>query len=147
MYTIAKGQTHLLQKSRRGPGIEGQKSGSPPPGLKLASPPPPDSKSIQDSMVGSLVFTTPQTSLDRRARKKEARRTRDKANSQEKEDLQVEEHRQLVSFLTSSWSKLLDSGELKYHEETNNPELSDFEPFNLDKWMEKKIYDAVMAGV
>ena len=40
-------------------------------------------------MVGSLVFTTPQTSLDRRARKKEARRTRDKANSQEKEDLQV----------------------------------------------------------
>jgi len=98
-------------------------------------------------MVGSLVFTTPQTSLDRRARKKEARRTRDKANSQEKEDLQVEEHRQLVSFLTSTWSKLLDSGELKYHEETNNPELSDFEPFNLDKWMEKKIYDAVMAGV
>ena len=37
----------LVPSCTSGPGIEGQKSGSPPPGLKLASPPPPDSKSIQ----------------------------------------------------------------------------------------------------
>jgi len=148
MYTVAKGQTNLLQKSRRGLGIEGQKSGSPPPtdnNLK--------EESMVPSVVGTLVFNAPQT-LDRRARKREARRSKDKASSQEKDDFQqmVEEHRQLVSFLSKSWSQIrrdidADCGGVKYHEDSFNPELSDFEPFNLDLWMEKKIYDAVMAGI
>ena len=39
------------------------------------------------SVVGTLVFNAPQT-LDRRARKREARRSKDKASSQEKDDFQ-----------------------------------------------------------
>merc|ERR1719341_2685989 len=64
----------------------------------------------------------------------------------------VEEHRRIVSFLSQSWSEVskeiqTDGGSVEYLEESDNPDLRNFEPFDLDVWMEEALFNAVMASV
>jgi len=158
MYTVAKGPTNLLQKSRRGvTNLENcndvvQKSVSPSPDTSASK--------CQEQDMPQLVFHCP-TPDDKKSRRREGRRSKqvptnaDSNNVEQEEaeeNVQKEKYRELVSFLSQSWSQVRteiesDCGMVRYLQEAENPQLLDFQPFDLDFWMQEKLYNSIMAGI
>lgn len=58
------------------------------------------------------------------------------------------EHREIVTFVTSGWEVVKSeieqgSGKVKYYQELTNPRLSGFQPFDLDAWWGKRLYNSL----
>jgi len=135
MYTVAKGPTVIVQKTRRGLNKNLE---------NLDSPRVPERESV----------TTPELHLEDGDSPKIVFK-QVKMRNNRKSFLQSSispEHKEIVSFVTEGWMRVKhemdqDPGRVKYYQENTNPRLSGFEPFDLDAWWGKKLYHNLTNGV
>merc|ERR1712098_258468 len=125
MYTVAKGPTVIVQKTRRGLAKS----------LDLA-----ETARVPDSSITNIPE---ETSL---APKIVFQPVKMRNN---RKQLQTEtvtpEHREIV---TSGWEVVKSeieqgSAKVKYYQELTNPRLSGFQPFDLDAWWGKRLYHSL----
>lgn len=153
MYTVAKGPTVILQKTRRA-------------GLakSLDSNTPSDTGSREREQREQRVGAASQ---DRdRQDSGEYRNNREqtsriifqpvKMRNNQRRRVQAEslspEHRELVTFVTEGWVRVkreMDQGEGKVavYQDSSNPRLEQFEPFDLDAWWGRKLYQNLTSGI
>jgi len=167
MYTVAKGPTNLLQKSRLGLKNLEQENGQ-----KYDQTDKPGQLNPADRL-GQFAEMPQFQSLESRktespdSRKKSKRRGKGKDTVDETSSTppplketpspaqqiqETEQYRELVSFLDQSWNQIrteldTDCESVNYYEQPENAHYTDFQPFNLDVWMEQKIYNSIMAGL
>merc|ERR1711915_798460 len=111
MYTVAKGPTALLQKTRRGlsRGLESPSEG-----------PPVKMRNNQRRRVQHEHLT--------------------------------EDHQELITFVTESWVRVKremeqGDGAVAIYQDTTNPTLDHFQPFDLDAWWGRKLYQDLTSGL
>ncbi|XP_023344606.1 MAPK regulated corepressor interacting protein 2 [Eurytemora carolleeae] len=150
MYTVAKGPTQILQKSRRSglkqhaESLDGQKSRSVSPQLELVN---------ETHQLPRLVFQNVNEKRgNRRVGRGEKRKEEYIRGGRHISHLKpTKEHRQLVTFLSTSWSQIRtelesDCGVVVYSQ-SKTSDVLDFTPLDLDSWMEKKIYEKLMLDL
>eukprot|EP00092_Neocalanus_flemingeri_P023780 GFUD01025800.1.p1 GENE.GFUD01025800.1~~GFUD01025800.1.p1 ORF type:complete len:137 (+),score=42.73 GFUD01025800.1:154-564(+) len=136
MYTVAKGPTVIVQKTRRGlnKNLENLDAPRVPERESVASTP---ELPLEDGDSPKIVFKPVKMRNNRR-------------------NLQQEkcspEHKEIVTFVTDGWVRVKhemdkDPGKVRYYQENTNPRLSGFEPFDLDAWWGKKLYHNLTNGV
>jgi len=138
MYTVAKGPTAILQKTRRGL-----------------------NKNLENSVEGTKTGEREVISV-RRAECKETKeplrivfqpvKMRNNQRRRVQQEHLSPEHRELVSFVTEGWVRVkreMDqgSGKVAVYQDTTNPSLEQFEPFDLDAWWGKKLYQNLTSGI
>merc|ERR1712210_401932 len=117
MYTVAKGPTALLQKTRRGlaRGLESAQGG-------------------QEAIIFHPV----------KMRNNQRRRV-------QHEHL-TEDHQELITFVTEGWVRVKremeqGDGAVAVYQDTTNPTLDHFQPFDLDAWWGRKLYQDLTSGL
>merc|ERR1711962_424070 len=147
MYAVAKGPTYLIQRSRRG--LKSVYDEQRKSARSSASPPP--TPLSQEQSCPPLVFHSRDERKGRsgKAGKREAEKSR---KTSEEGRQREEEHRKIVSFLSQSWDQTRqeidsDCSTVEVLQESDNPELQGFQPFDMDAWMEKRLFNAIMAGL
>merc|ERR1712168_389024 len=133
MYTVAKGPQAILHKTRRG-------INKPLEGLDCTNKPSNReendiAREKEDKEISRIVFRQPVKMRNKRC---------------EQENLSPE-HQEIVSFVTQDWVRVKremeqGDGSVHYYEEISNPRLSDFEPFDLDAWWGRKLYQNLTSG-
>jgi len=113
MYTVAKGPTALLQKTRRGLSR----------GLESPSEGPPEKK--EQSGKEAIIFHPVKMRNNQRRRVQHEHLT--------------EDHQELITFVTESWVRVKremeqGDGAVAIYQDTTNPTLDHFQPFDLDAW-------------
>eukprot|EP00091_Calanus_sinicus_P016131 TRINITY_DN3536_c0_g1_i7.p1 TRINITY_DN3536_c0_g1~~TRINITY_DN3536_c0_g1_i7.p1 ORF type:complete len:153 (-),score=62.53 TRINITY_DN3536_c0_g1_i7:315-737(-) len=123
MYTVARGPTVIVQKTRRGLNKT----------LDTLNPPKETAPhTLQEEREPPEIVFQPV-----------------KMRNNNRKALQAEnvspEHREIVTFVTTGWMLVKQemeqgSGKVKYYQEPHNPQLSGFQPFDLDAWWGRKLY-------
>merc|ERR1712126_388181 len=123
MYTVAKGPTAILQKTRRGlnknleNSVEGTKTGE----REVISVKRAESKETQEPL--RIVFQPV------KMRNNQRRRVQQEHLSPEQREMDQ------------------GSGKVSVYQDTTNPSLEQFEPFDLDAWWGKKLYQNLTSGI
>merc|ERR1712215_279320 len=136
MYTVAKGPTVIVQKTRRGLNKNLE---------NLDTPRVPE----RDPATNS-----PTTSVEERDSPKIVFKPVKMRNNRKKfqQENISPEHKEIVTFVCEGWIRVKqemdqDPGKVKYYKEKTNPRLTGFEPFDLDAWWGKKLYHSLTNGV
>jgi len=127
MYTVAKGPAGILQKTRRG----------------LAR--------SRGESLGEVGGRQEQGELDQEANIV-FQPLRMRNQQRRRAEPLTPEHRELVTFVTEHWGRVkreVDQGTegVAVYRDTTNPRLAAFQPFDLDAWWGKKLYQDLTSGV
>merc|ERR1711864_30429 len=135
MYTVAKGPAAIINKTRRG-------KSKPLESLDQANREPDRGEVVvkkDEENLDTIVFLHPVKMRNQRGK------------VQQQENISPD-HREIVTFITQGWDRVksemnLDTGNVHYYEERSNPVLSGFEPFDLDAWWGRKVYQNLTSGI
>jgi len=64
----------------------------------------------------------------------------------------TEDHQELITFVTESWVRVKremeqGDGAVAIYQDTTNPTLDHFQPFDLDAWWGRKLYQDLTSGL
>jgi len=126
MYTVAKGPTALLQKTRRGlaRGLESAPEGQP--------------EKREQGGQEAIIFHPVKMRNNQRRRVQHEHLT--------------EDHQELITFVTEGWVRVKremeqGDGAVAVYQDTTNPTLDHFQPFDLDAWWGRKLYQDLTSGL